>query len=146
MTMAKAAEIVQGNNEFALDLYSHLAQAGASNLFFSPYSISSALAMTFAGARGRTEQEMASVLRFDAGQERHLRRIDLARSSIVLTTEGHVAESGWLAGWEMYNERTFPYADGFTVSCRDTKGRLGQHEREPSCHLLKRHCGFSAVL
>ncbi len=65
-----ADSIVQGNNEFALDLYTHLARSGASNLFFSPYSISSALAMTFAGARGRTEQEMVSVLRFDAEQDR----------------------------------------------------------------------------
>ena len=66
---AAADAIVQGNNEFALDLYSRLAQAEKSNLFFSPYSISSALAMTFAGACGDTEQKMASVLRFPADQE-----------------------------------------------------------------------------
>lgn len=69
MKMAKAGEIVQGNNEFALDLYGHLARGGKSNLFFSPYSISSALAMTFAGACGDTKQEMASVLRFPAEQD-----------------------------------------------------------------------------
>ena len=61
--------IVQGNNEFALDLYSRLARDEKPNLFFSPYSISSALAMTFAGACGSTEQEMASVLRFAAESE-----------------------------------------------------------------------------
>ena len=61
--------IVQGNNEFALDLYTHLARSGSSNLFFSPYSISCALAMAFAGARGRTEQEMAAVLRFPTVQD-----------------------------------------------------------------------------
>ncbi len=64
-----ADNIVQGNNEFALDLYGHLARCGASNLFFSPYSISSALAMTFAGARNQTVQQMANVLRFAADQE-----------------------------------------------------------------------------
>ena len=63
-TLTTANSVVQGNNKFAFDLYHQLARAGASNLFFSPYSVSSALAMTFAGARGRTEQEMASVLRF----------------------------------------------------------------------------------
>ena len=62
-------KIVQGNNEFALDLYGHLARAGKKNLFFSPYSISSALAMVFAGACRQTEQEMASVLRFPAEQD-----------------------------------------------------------------------------
>lgn len=66
---ATADHITQGNREFALDLYQRLASAGRSNLFFSPYSISSALAMTFAGACGDTKHEMASVLRFPAGQD-----------------------------------------------------------------------------
>ncbi|UCF85370.1 MAG: hypothetical protein JSV50_06955, partial [Desulfobacteraceae bacterium] len=39
--------VVQGNNKFALDLYSKL-QSQDGNLFFSPYSISTALAMTYA--------------------------------------------------------------------------------------------------
>jgi serpin B len=64
-----SSTIVQRNNEFALNLYNHLARAGKRNLFFSPYSISSALAMTFAGTRGSTEQEMADVLRFPAEQD-----------------------------------------------------------------------------
>ena len=70
MTIPRAAEIVQGNNEFALDLYGHLVTSRSSNLFFSPYSISSALPMTFAGARGKTERDMATVLRFPDDQER----------------------------------------------------------------------------
>lgn len=64
-----ADKIIQGNNEFALDLYGHLARSGSSNLFVSPCSISCALAMTFAGARGKTEREMATVLRFPDDQE-----------------------------------------------------------------------------
>lgn len=53
------------NAAFALDLYKQLSSARAGeNLFFSPHSISSALAMTYAGARGVTAQEMSSVLRF----------------------------------------------------------------------------------
>ena len=54
--------LVEGANEFALDLYSRL-QSSKHNLFFSPYSISTALSMLFAGARGRTAQQMAEVLR-----------------------------------------------------------------------------------
>src|SRR3979411_3048993 len=56
-------QAVQGNNQFALDLYGKL-RAKDGNLFFSPYSISTALAMTYAGARGDTAKEMADVLRF----------------------------------------------------------------------------------
>ena len=52
-----------GNSEFAFDLYQALA-AEDGNLFYSPYSISVALAMTYAGARGETEEQMADTLRF----------------------------------------------------------------------------------
>ncbi|MHC4556230.1 MAG: serpin family protein [Planctomycetota bacterium] len=55
--------IVEGNNEFALELYANL-RSREGNLFFSPYSISTALAMACAGARGQTESQMAGVLHF----------------------------------------------------------------------------------
>jgi serpin B len=55
--------LAQGNNTFALDLYAQLSP-GDGNRFFSPFSISSALAMTYAGAQGNTAREIAKVLRF----------------------------------------------------------------------------------
>jgi len=55
--------LVQGNNDFAFDLYAQLSRKNG-NLVFSPYSISSALGMTFAGARGNTAKEMAQTLHF----------------------------------------------------------------------------------
>ncbi|MEA3475246.1 MAG: serpin family protein, partial [Candidatus Cloacimonadota bacterium] len=55
--------VVQGNTEFAFNLYAKLKEKEG-NLFFSPYSISTALAMTYAGARGKTEKQMADVLYF----------------------------------------------------------------------------------
>jgi serpin B len=54
---------VAGNNAFAFDLYRRLRDRPG-NLFFSPYSISSALAMTSAGARGDTLKEMTAALHF----------------------------------------------------------------------------------
>jgi serine protease inhibitor len=55
----------QANNEFATDLYHQLAQESAgNNLFFSPYSLFSALLMTAEGARGETARQMGTVLRF----------------------------------------------------------------------------------
>ncbi len=59
-------QIVTGNARFALDLYDRL--KGDGNLFFSPYSVSTALAMTYAGARGETEREMAEVLHFPVAE------------------------------------------------------------------------------
>jgi serpin B len=55
--------IIEGNNKFALELYSKLRE-GEGNLFYSPYSISTALALAYAGARGRTEMQMADVFHF----------------------------------------------------------------------------------
>ena len=57
------AAVVRGDNEFAFDLYGRLRE-NQGNLFFSPSSISVALAMADAGARGETASEMAKALHF----------------------------------------------------------------------------------
>jgi serpin B len=66
--------VVTGNTEFAFDLYAKLknnpeVKEAGGNLFFSPYSISAALAMTWAGAHTETEKQMAQVLHFNLPQE-----------------------------------------------------------------------------
>jgi serpin B len=61
-----APELVGGNTAFGIELFSVLAgEEPDGNLFVSPYSISTALAMTWAGAEGRTAEQMAEVLHFD---------------------------------------------------------------------------------
>ncbi len=61
--------LVSGDSAFAFGLYQVQRQAGG-NFFFSPYSISEALAMAYAGARGDTEKSMAKALNFTLTQER----------------------------------------------------------------------------
>lgn len=57
--------VIDGNNAFALALYRQLASGDSSaNVFVSPYSVSAALAMTYAGAEGATAEEMRKTLRF----------------------------------------------------------------------------------
>ncbi|MCX6004665.1 MAG: serpin family protein [Chloroflexi bacterium] len=63
------SELVSGNNNFALDLYQSLRE-NEGNLFYSPYSVSIALAMTYGGARGATEQEMAKTLHYTLPQDK----------------------------------------------------------------------------
>ena len=57
------AAVVAGNSEFAFALYRELS-ASDGNLFVSPFSVSTALAMTYAGAAGVTASQMAETLRF----------------------------------------------------------------------------------
>ncbi|MBU0638883.1 MAG: serpin family protein [Planctomycetes bacterium] len=59
--------LVTGNTQFALDLYDQV-RSEEGNLFFSPYSISTALAMTYAGARGETARQMSDVLHLPPDQ------------------------------------------------------------------------------
>ncbi|MCL6613491.1 MAG: serpin family protein [Firmicutes bacterium] len=68
---AGGAGVAGSNNAFAFALYAKLAEDGG-NLFFSPYSLFSALAMTYAGARGETARQMAAALHLDlAGEDLH---------------------------------------------------------------------------
>ncbi len=97
------SELVSGNTAFALALYQQLFQDD-SNLFCSPYSISLALAMTYAGARAETAAQMAEALRLGLpAHELHLalRTLQAALSSRGLNLdEGqrfqlHVANALW---------------------------------------------------
>ncbi|AWI10191.1 serpin family protein [Ereboglobus luteus] len=66
-----AAALASSSNDFACDLYAQLRDTEG-NLFFSPFSVSSALAMTYAGAKGDTAAQMQKVLRFpDSQTETH---------------------------------------------------------------------------
>ncbi len=61
------ATLVLGNSTFAFTLYQALKETD-DNLFYSPYSVSLALAMTYAGARTETAQQMADTLHFTLPQ------------------------------------------------------------------------------
>jgi serine protease inhibitor len=62
-------EVVKGNNEFALKMYLELSKQDG-NIIYSPYSISTAIAMTYGGARGNTDQQMKDAMRFPFGQDK----------------------------------------------------------------------------
>ncbi len=64
------ALVARANNAFGFDLYKELAKAKGENLFFSPYSISLALAMTMEGARGETAAEFGNALHVPGAMRR----------------------------------------------------------------------------
>lgn len=79
------SSVVSASNQFAFDLYLELREDEEGNIFFSPYSISTALAMTYEGARGQTAEEMQSVLHFP--EDNDTRRYSYARLHNQLNKE-----------------------------------------------------------
>lgn len=70
--------VVDANNRFAFELYSQFEEkSNDNNIFFSPYSISVALTMTYEGAKGQTAKEMQSVLHIP--EHTNVRRPNFAR-------------------------------------------------------------------
>lgn len=64
--------IADGSNRFALDLYGKLREEEKGNIFFSPYSVHTALGMTEPGARGETRDQMVKVLHLPSDElKRH---------------------------------------------------------------------------
>jgi serpin B len=91
------AAAVEGNNAFAVELYGQLRNQSG-NLFFSPESISIALAMTYAGARGGTASEMAKTLHFTLPPERLHPAIGAILGDLNATHNGYelrVANALW---------------------------------------------------
>ena len=74
-----------GNNRFTIDFYRQLA-ADAGNAFFSPYSISCALAMTVAGASNETEREIRKALHFTLRDSLLHRNFNALGASVISDT------------------------------------------------------------
>ena len=83
-TDAELAALVDGNSAFAFDLYQAL-RARDGNLFYSPHSISLALGMVYAGARGQTASQMAETLHLPPGDRLHPAFNALARELAART-------------------------------------------------------------
>jgi len=103
--------LAQGNREFECALYHELA-ASDGNLVFSPLSISVAMAMAYAGARGETEKQLAEALHFALPQDRlhpALNRLDQslkpASGSRGQGLELHVLNALWAQKGETYVAR-----------------------------------------
>lgn len=89
---ADAAATVTANTTFALDLYRSL--AGAGNVVFSPYSITTALAMTYAGARGDTAKAFEDTLHVALPADRFHRAMNTLDAALQSRGRGAQGKDG----------------------------------------------------
>ncbi|TEU16292.1 MAG: serpin family protein [Dehalococcoidia bacterium] len=93
VSTSEQALLVEGNSAFAFELYQALREERG-NLFYSPYSISLALAMTYAGGRGETAQQMADTLQFLLEQDRLHPAFNWLDAELMRRGEGAAGKDG----------------------------------------------------
>ena len=125
-------DLATDNTRFALKLYKEL-NDGSGNLFFSPYSISTAMAMTWGGARGETASQMAGALEFTLkpdkeggplGRERlHIAFGELQRSLRAAGGKGGVEMSIANALWP---QNKYPFLKSYLDQIKAEYGSAGR--------------------
>ena len=139
VTMAQGATsfelAAKATNELGVDLHRQLA-TGDENLCISPYSIDSALAMTFAGADGETLSEMARVLHFPNGGD-----VPASFSALQQSLEQMSAKTAELVK-ESKKFLDVPGSEPITLNIANRLfAQNGYHFRETFLSLVKQNFG-----
>jgi len=117
----RGAEAAPENNAFAADLYAKLAAAKQGNLFFSPYSIHSALAMTYAGAGGTTAAQMAKTLHYGLPADRmHGTYAALIENLNTSGREGDVEAFKLVVANALWGQKGYPFQPEFLRVARES--------------------------
>ncbi len=115
--MEDMREVARNNNQFALDLYQRLRNEPG-NLFYSPGSISTTLAMALAGARSQTADQMRNVLHFELADERLHPAFAALRSQLLSDKQGmqiRMANRLW-------GQANYDFLADFLATTRDSYG------------------------
>jgi serpin B len=132
---AEVTDLAAGNAAFAFDLYGAL-RGQEGNLFFSPYSISVALAMTHAGAAGETSRQMAETMHFALPAE----RLHAAFNAYALDLQGRAKGDAEGTPFELtvanslWGQEGFPFLPAFLDLLAENYGagmRLLDYSRDP---------------
>jgi serpin B len=113
---ADRPDIVRGNTRFALDLYAAL-KGRPGNLFYAPASLSTALAMTHAGAGGATADQMAKVLHLDLPPGVLHPAFATLQSGLVARSDGRLRVAN-----RLWANQGYPIRPDFLAITRDSYG------------------------
>jgi serpin B len=115
IAMNQAIQAASSSNQFAFDLFQELKNRPG-NLFVSPASISTALAMTYGGAASHTRQEMATVLHFGQDQKVHE---GFATLLTLLNSTGDRNGYTLNTANRLWGAKSYPFEDAFLRLTRD---------------------------
>src|SRR4051794_25018987 len=112
-------DVVRGNNRFAVELLGQVRDQPG-NLFFSPGSLSTALAMAYAGARHETAEQMAKALHFTLPPD----RLHPAFASMIRSLEAGASKGGYRLSVanRLWGPKGYHYRPEFLATTRDQYG------------------------
>lgn len=134
---AELEELTRGNAELAAAVYRLAGAAEPGNLFLSPHSISTALAMTYAGAAGETAAQMAAALRFtlpDAQLHAAFNALDLALAERAEQASGETIPFRLTTANSIWGQDGWPFEAPFLDTLAVNYGaglRVRDFERDP---------------
>jgi len=122
---ADLKSVVAGNTDFAFALYNRLKNnsdgtSGSSNLFFSPYSVSTAMAMAYGGARGETQKQMKETLHYTLPDEQLYRTLGSLQRQII--QEDKSAGYQLLLANGLWSQKSEPFLKKFLDLTQDFYG------------------------
>jgi len=116
------ASLIRGNTAFAVDLYQRETARQSGNIFFSPYSISTAIAMVDAGARGATAAEIEKAMRFPFSEK----RLASAWASVLKDVNQHKSGFDLLTANALWAARGIEFRPSYLETARGEFGaRIG---------------------
>jgi serpin B len=126
-TQAQLDQVVAADTNFALRLYHQMVANETSDVFLSPYSISTALSMVYAGARGNTAAQMADVLGIGADATawhagRNRLDLSIADTSDVRPSEGDAVPLTLEPTNTMFGQGGYPFKNDFLDTLAENYG------------------------
>lgn len=106
--LVSAQKIALSNNQFGLDIFNEIIKEKQENTFISPYSISTAFAMAYAGSSGKTQKAIQSVLKFDAESDSFHQAYAAYLSAIEMNAQNKLTLNGANAIWVEKSVKMLP--------------------------------------
>lgn len=118
VSTGSAEQLFQGLNRFAFDLYHAIPDDLSSNRIYSPYSISLAFSMVYAGARGETEAQMARTLHFLTQDAQHpaFNALDQRLTRLAETAEAPEEAFQLKVANAVWGQQGFPFQEAYLTT------------------------------